>query len=49
MNPSEVIVHEIEAQRVAVVSDLLGMSIRQSRKPPHVHPYLRNHPLRIVG
>lgn len=46
MNPSEVIVHEIEGERVPVILDLLGMGIRQSRKPLHIHPYLSVHPLR---
>jgi hypothetical protein len=40
MNPSKVVVHEIEGQRVPVVLDLLAMRIRQSGKSPHIHPNL---------
>ena len=40
MNPSKVVVHEIQGQRMLVILDLLGVGIRQSRKAPHTHPYL---------
>ena len=39
MNAAEVVIHEVERERVLVVLDFLGECIRQPRKAAHVHPH----------
>ena len=39
VNPGEVVVHEVEADRVRVVLDLLGEAVGQAREASHSHPH----------
>jgi hypothetical protein len=41
----EVILHEIERERVAVVVEFLGESVGQSREAPHLHAHRKIVPL----
>ena len=38
MHAGEIVVHEIDRQRVNVVLNFLGKRIGQSREAPHTHP-----------
>lgn len=49
MDASEVVAHEIERRCMTVILDLLAVWIGQSGEPPHSHPNLQVHPLRIAG
>jgi len=37
MNPAEVVIHEIEGDRVLLVFKLLGKAVRQASEPSHLH------------
>jgi len=39
MNPTKVVVHEVESDRMAVVLNLLGKGVSEPRKPPHRHAH----------
>ena len=49
MNPAKIVIHEIERQRVLVILQLLGKSIRQSREPSHQHAHREVLPLNVAG
>ena len=49
MDADEVVVHHVQAHRVAVILEFLAETVREPSEPPHPHPMGQVRPLDEAG